>query len=319
VTHIEREALALDEAIDALLSGRAAPALPLIDQAGRVLRSVESLPPSTGIDAARRRMFEADARPPRRWILRLVAGVTAATVTCVGGVAFAARDARPGDALFGIHRAEQASRIALSANETARAEATLGRAAGDVADAEAFARAGLLQRATQALDIFWQDMDAARSAIASAPPDAQARLTARAADLVSKADALGARLVPVPTTSSVVPETGRDHSVGGDRGGRGSSDDGTRSSTPGGIGGSGRDGSSVSDSGAGSSADGPHDQSLGSAGSADLGSGISGTQTSGGAIDGQSGGTSDNSSSTSGDGSGSTGGDGSASTGGEGH
>ena len=202
---VERESLILDRAIDLMLAGGRPAADPLVDEAAAMLAAfTEIIPAPEARDAARTRMFAQHPRRVRRRVV-WIAGVATAMMVLAGGVAAAARNALPGDPLYGVRRSMQTTRLVLTFGSTDRANQLLDRAAGDLAGARTLASGGRVRDALDALEAFRRDLIDARRAIASVGPADRATLQQRADTLEASADAFESALTSAengsPTTS----------------------------------------------------------------------------------------------------------------------
>jgi len=290
MTPSDHEALILDRAIDLMLAGGRAEGDPLIDEAADVLALVAEIPMSElARDDARRRMF---AKPPRRLRRRVlwIAGVAAACIVSLASVAAAARNALPGDALFGLRRSAQSTKLVLTFSAPARASAQLARAQGDLAAARVRAAEGHIHEALDALGLFRTDLAAARREIATVSGGEGSSLDERANMLEQQADAFERGLtveqagVPDDGDSRSGATTGSDvEGRSGDRVDQPSSGDSTtQGSHEGDVSASSSPDGSTSISSDGGSGDGGHDGSSASpspttsSGSDGGGSGIDG-------------------------------------------
>jgi hypothetical protein len=244
---LEREALILDRAIDFMLAGgETVISESSMPEAAGVARAVASIPAPARAGEAYRAMMDAAVvgfAPRRRF--RWFAAVPLAAMLCVGGVAYAARNAAPGDALWSLRRGAQASRVVFAGSEAARADARLDRAAGDLALARRLA-AG--REARSALKIFWTDLNGARSAIALLPAADRAPRLARADALAADAAAFEELL----ETRAFRDGSGSASPDDGNRGPGSVSDDSSGSGTSGSSSGSDSSGSGSGESGSGS-------------------------------------------------------------------
>lgn len=162
-----------DEQLDELAAGRT----PTPDDDGLLVaaagirRIVAAAPPSPRRDFLREHVLQTVPRKRSNKLRVIALGLAACLGTGVPSVALAARNAMPGDPLYGLRRAMQEVRVGVTLDDTSKAETLVARVEGDLEQAIRLAGKGDLDDAAQALNVLAEDLERARGAVEGIDPD----------------------------------------------------------------------------------------------------------------------------------------------------